>query len=237
MGLEFSSTSQSISFPFGAELTDVRVTSMTRNSGAPLIESPAVTIAPSILSLLMFHPGVRVRASLLDGIVKVILRPSAGGVAVSYDFDAVNIAKQQWFAFPGGEAAGTISGAGNLWVSPADIAADSGGGELTGAALIITTVVAPQPIRLGDAHSRFSLSNGTLTLDELMTSGGDVALTATGTIQLAPDFGESRLAIQFTLVPAPSAVSRLGILLAVLPHPPGPQPYILTGTINAPRLS
>ena len=81
------------------------------------------------------------------------------------------------------------------------------------------------------------MDQGTLTIEELTTSGGDLTLTAEGTIQLAPDPGNSELAIQFTLATAPAAASHLAVLLAMLPHPPGPQPYHLTGTLNAPRIS
>jgi hypothetical protein len=76
-----------------------------------------------------------------------------------------------------------------------------------------------------------------LTIEELTTSGGDLTLTAEGTVQLAPDPGDSELAIEFTLASAPGAASDLAVLLAMLPHPPGPQPYRLTGTLNAPRIS
>ncbi|MGC2302491.1 type II secretion system protein GspN, partial [Candidatus Binatus sp.] len=91
--------------------------------------------------------------------------------------------------------------------------------------------------RLGEGHSKFKLDQGTLTIEQLTTSGGDVTLTAEGTIQLAPDPADSELAIQFTLSTTPTAASQLGLLLAILPHPPGPEPYHLTGTLNAPRIS
>ena len=81
------------------------------------------------------------------------------------------------------------------------------------------------------------MDQGTLTIEELKTSGGDLTLTAAGTIQLAPDPGQSELAIEFTLSTAPAAASQLAALFAVLPHPPGPQPYRLTGPLNAPRIN
>ncbi|MGA9725368.1 MAG: hypothetical protein WBQ86_23125, partial [Candidatus Binatus sp.] len=78
---------------------------------------------------------------------------------------------------------------------------------------------------------------GTVTIEQFTTSGGDLTLTAEGTVQLAPDPNESELAIQFTLSTSPAAASQLAALLAILPHPPGPEPYRLTGTLNAPRIS
>jgi type II secretion system protein N len=236
MGLEVSSTSQSASFPFGARLSDVRLISTRPASAGLLIESPAVTIAPAFLSMLTMHPGVRVQANLYDGVVNVTLRPSPSGTAISYDLDSVELARQQLWTIPGASAAGALSGSGNLLLSPDDIA-EAGDGVLSAAGLTFTSAFASAPIRLGDGHSTFKLDDGTLTIEEFTTSGGDLALTGAGTVQLAPDPGESELAIQFTLSTAPAAASQLAALLAILPHPPGPEPYRLTGTLNAPRIS
>jgi type II secretion system protein N len=236
MGFEFSSASQSIHFPFGAELTGVSVRSMKSSTPYPALECPAVTIAPSLLSLLIFQPGVRVSASLYDGVAKLTIRPSSGGTAISYDLDTLNIAEQQLVTIPAGAASGTISGHGKLWLAPADLDADTGDGELSGAGLAVTSPLASGPILLGSAGANFKLEHGALTIEGLKTSGGDLTVTASGTIQLAPDPAESTLAIEFTLVPEPAAVSRLGMLFALLPHPPNAQPYRLIGTLSAPRI-
>jgi type II secretion system protein N len=236
MGLEVSSTSQSASFPFGARLSDVRLISTRPASAGLLVESPAVTIAPAFLSMLTMHPGVRVKAALYDGFVNVTLRPSRRGTAISYDLDSIELARQQLWTIPGASAAGALSGSGSLLLSPSDIA-ENGDGVLSAAGLTFTSALASSPIRLGEGHSKFKLDEGTLTIEELTTSGGDLTLSAEGTIQLAPDPGDSELAIQFTLSTPPAAASQLAVLLAILPHPPGPEPYHLTGTLNAPRIS
>ncbi|MFZ0679494.1 type II secretion system protein GspN [Candidatus Binatus sp.] len=236
MGLEVSSTSQSASFPFGARLSGVRLISTRPASGALIVESPAVTIVPAFLSMLTTHPGVRVKAALYDGVVNVTLRPNRHGTAISYDLDSVELARQQLWTIPGASAAGALSGSGDLLLSPDDVA-ENGEGVLSAAGLTFTSALASSPIRLGEGHSKFKLDRGTLTIEQLTTSGGDVTLTAEGTIQLAPDPADSELAIQFTLSTTPTAASQLGLLLAILPHPPGPEPYHLTGTLNAPRIS
>jgi type II secretion system protein N len=236
MGLEVDSTSQRASFPFGAQLSGVRLISTRPTSAGLLVESPAVTIAPAFLSMLTMHPGVRVKAALYDGVVNVTIRPSGRGTAISYDLDSIELAHQQLWTIPGATAAGALSGSGNLLLSSGDIA-ETGAGELSAAGLTLTSALASSPIRLGDGHSKFKLDQGTLTIEELTTSGGDLTLTGEGTIQLAPDPGQSELAIDFTVSTAPAAASQLAILLAILPHPPGPQPYHLTGTLNSPRIS
>jgi type II secretion system protein N len=235
MGLEVSSTSQSASFPFGARLSGVRLISTRPASAGLLVESPAVTIAPAFLSMLTMHPGVRVKAALYDGVVNVTLRPGRRGTAINYDLDSVELARQQLWTIPGASASGALSGSGNLLLSPDDIA-ENGDGVLSAAGLTFTSAFASSPIRLGEGHSKFKLDQGTLTIEQLTTSGGDLTITAEGTVQLAPDPGQSELDIQFTLSTAPTA-SQLAVLLAILPHPPGPQPFHLTGTLNAPRIS
>jgi len=236
MGLEVSSTGQTASFPFGARLSDVRLTSTRSASAGLLVESPAVTIAPAFLSMLTMHPGVRVKANLYDGVVNVTIHPSGGNTAISYDLDSVELARQQLWTIPGASAAGALSGSGSLLLSPDNIA-QSGDGELSAAGLTFTSPFAQAPIRLGEGYSKFTLDDGTLTIEEFTTTGGDLILTAEGTIQLAPDPGDSELAIQFTLSTTPAAAAQLGILLTTLPHPPGPEPYHLTGTLNAPRIN
>ena len=235
MGLELSSTSQSANFPFGARLLGVRVKSIKSTPGGLMVESPAVTIAPSFLSMLMFHPGVRVKAALYDGLVDVTLRPSGGGTAINYDLNSVDISRQTLIPLPMADAAGLLSGNGNLWLDGGNIA-QTGDGHLSAAHLTLKSPFLGIPISLGDGQSKFKLDQGTLTIEQCATSGGDVALNASGTVQLAPDPSQSVLAIEFTLSPTPAASSRLSGFLMVLPHPPGPEPYHLTGTISAPRI-
>src|SRR6266481_8511418 len=234
MGLAVSSTSQSASFPFGARLSGVRLTSTRNASGGLLIESPAVTIAPAFLSMLTMHPGVRVKAALYDGIVNVMLRSSGSGTAISYDLDSLDLARQHLWTIPGASVVGNLSGSGSLLLN--DIA-ESGYGVLSAAGLTFTSALASSPIRLGEGHSKFKLDDGTLTIEQFTTTGGDLILSAEGTIQLATDPAQSELAIQFTLSTTPAAASQLAVLLAILPHPPGPEPYHLTGTLNAPRIN
>jgi type II secretion system protein N len=236
MGLEISSTGQSASFPFGAQLSDVRLTSTRPANAGLLVESSAVTIAPAFLSMLTLHPGVRVKAALYDGVVNVTIRPGGRGTAISYDLDSIELARQQLWTIPGATAAGALSGSGTLLLSSDDIA-EAGDGVLSAAGLTLTSALASSPIRLGDGHSKFKLDDGTLTIEEFTTSGGDLTVTAEGTVQLAPDPGQSALAIEFTLSTSPAAASQLAMLIAILPHPPGPQPYHLTGTLNSPRIS
>ena len=236
MGLQVSSTSQSASFPFGARLAGVRLSSTRPASSGLLIESPAVTIAPAFLSMLTFHPGVRLKAALYDGMVNVTLRPSGGGTAISYDLDSVDIARQRLFPLPDLDPSGILSGNGNLWLDQGNLA-QTGGGQLSATHLVLRSPFLGIPVALGEGQSKFNFNQGTLTIERCATSGGDLALNATGTVQLAPNPEQSELAIEFTISPSPAAASKLSGLFLFLPHPPGPEPYHLTGTLRAPRIS
>lgn len=236
MGLEFTSTGQGIHFPIGAELTGVRVSSIASPGAIPLFESPAITIAPSLVSFLMMHPGVRVKASVYDGVVTASARPSGLGTALSLDLDALDVARQHLTENLGLNATGHLSGAGNFWIG-SRIDADTGAGELSASILSLISPFVNGPIRLGDLRAKFQLASGILTIESLACSGGDLAIEASGTVQLSPNPADSRIAIQFTLTPSPAATARLGSLLATLPHPPGPEPYQLGGTLNSPRIS
>ena len=195
----------------------------------------AMTIAPSFLSMLMFHPGVRVKASLFNGLVDVTLHPSGGGTAISYDLQSLDISRQSLFPLPDLDPTGKLSGGGTLWLDQSNLA-QSGGGLLNTADLVIHSPFLGVPILLGDGQSKFKLDQGILTIEQCATNGGDLAVNATGTVQLAPNPEQSELAIEFTLSPSPAAASKLSGLLLLLPHPPGPQPYRLTGTLGAPRI-
>jgi len=179
MGYEFSSASQSIRFPFGAELTQVRVSSTTSAAQNPVIECPLMTIRAVAALAPRASAGVRVKANLYDGIARATIRPSGGGTAISYSLDAVNIARQRLFALPADAAAsGTMSGHGKLWFSPIDLTTDRGNGEMSGAGLAISSDFLNAPIRVGNAQgevqSRSRLSDYRRTEDQRRRCDPDV---------------------------------------------------------------
>jgi type II secretion system protein N len=92
-------------------------------------------------------------------------------------------------------------------------------------------------LKLGDLDGSARLDHGILTVDALDGSGGDFTVSATGTIRLAPALPDSLVDLRVKLDPTPSGRSRLGILLQMLPHPPGGQPYIVRGHIFAPAIT
>ena len=234
MGMQISIADQHLDFPFGAQLTDVRVTS--NNSSAGVFESPTVTVTPSFLSLLMFHLGVHVNAALYTGIGRVTARPSGDGTALNFDVISVDLARQHIYQLPGLTASGMLSSDGEFWISRDDFEKNTGHADLNIEGLLLSTVF--MPIRLNDAVGKLKLDQGVLTIEHLKTAGGDLMLNASGTIQIGPDADSTNLDLQFTLTPAPAAADRFRFLQALLPpHPEGSSmPYTITGTIGAPRI-
>ena len=236
LGYQLSSAGQSFSFPFGVKLTGVRVTSKDAPGAPAVFESPSITIAPSLLSLLMLHPGVSVKTALYDGAAKASARRASGGIALTVELDGVNLARQPAFSIAGLSAAGIVAGAGDFWISPSNAAANTGKGELSGVEMNVRFPFAPQPVRLGKAHAEFKLDAGVLTIAKFTSSGDDLSITASGSVRLGPDPSQCALAFQFTLNPTAAGATRMQTLLATLPHPPSAGPYRLTGTLAAPNI-
>jgi type II secretion system protein N len=234
MGLSVSSTGQHYSFPFGARLDNVRVRSMTNPHAPLLFESESVRIAPSILWTLLLRPGISTSANAYGGTIAISAHRSGSATAVSFSTVGVKMESYGEVQRLGLRFGGTLSGAGSLMLTPDDLAADSGSISMDIAALSVSAPGGGQPVKLGDAHARLSLTSGIVKIEELKNKGGDIAVDGGGTIRLAPDWTQSPLAMRLTLVPTPQARQKLGFLMGLLPHPPGTQPYTLRGTLGAP---
>jgi type II secretion system protein N len=234
MGMQILIANQHLDFPFGAQFDDVRVTSLA--SGAPVFESPAISVTPSFLSLLMFHLGVHVKADLYGGLGKLTARPIDDGTALNFVVTAADIARQHLYQLPGVTMSGILSGSGDFWIARHDFEKNTGHGDLITSGLLLKTPIVP--IRLERAVGKYKLEHGIVTIESLKTTGGDLLLDASGTVEIGPDADSTILALQFTLTPTPAAADRFRFLQALLPpHPPGTTiPYQITGTLSAPQI-
>jgi type II secretion system protein N len=232
MGMQISIGDQHLDFPFGAKLQDVRVTSIP--AGAWVFESPAISVTPSFLSLLMFHLGVHLKADLYGGLGKLTARPSGDGTSLDFNLRAVDLSRQHLYQLPGLTLSGILSASGDFWISQHDFQKNTGSGDLTFSGLFVKTLIVP--VRLERALANYTLDHGTLTVKSFKTLGGELIIDASGTIQIGPDADSTVLALEFTLTPSPAAADRFRFLQAIMPpHPPG-SPYHMTGTLNAPQI-
>ena len=237
LGLSFSASDQTFALPLGAELSNVKIVDSSSPAARPLLESPSVKVAPALGSMLMLHPAVKISADIYDGHVTCRTYRTGDATAVSFDARAVNLAVARLDNVLGAALGGALSGSGDLKISPDSIAANSGKVELRVKNASVRIALGLPPISLGDLVGSFSLNSGVLQVERLKSSGGDVAIAGGGSVHLQPDIRDSQLSLQLTLIPTPIARQRLGVLLNLLPHPPGPQPYNLGGTLSAPTLT
>lgn len=234
MGLSLTSESRHYAFPFGTRMDGVRLRDMTRPHSPLLFEGASVRIAPSILWTLLLRPGITTSASAYGGTLSVSAHRSGAATALSFSANGVKVGEYPAFRPFGFVIGGALTGSGSMSFVPADIASDSGKFNFTIKSFSVNSPGGGPAINFGTAHARLGLDNGILTIERLKTSGGDLAVTGSGTIRLAPDLMNSPLSMRLTLVPAAQSRQKLQFLLGMLPHAPGARPYELKGTLGAP---
>lgn len=236
MGLRFSSRDQGFSFPYGVSMDGVML-SDAKSAGRPVFESDRVRLTPALLPLLLGSPGVHVRADAYGGALSLTASRSGDGTVLRFSASDVHLERYQALRMLGLNLGGSLSGDGRAYVSPRDLAADSGVLRLSAAQASFRLAPGMPPLKVGDLTAVLNLDGGKLNIQELESHGGDLSLSGRGVIELEPDASQSALAIRFELKTTPAARARLGFLLNFLPHPPNSTPYFLHGTLGAPSLS
>jgi type II secretion system protein N len=238
MGFACTAGGQSFSFPLGARLDGVRVIDTSAPHAPPILDGQSVRIAPALASMLLLRPGVRASADVFGGSLSILARRSGEATALKFQASALNLASVTALRELGAAFGGQFFGSGDLVIQPGSIAADSGAADLhtNQFEFRIANGIVP-PVRLGQVAMRLKLARGRLELENIRSAGGDLTVAGHGSIQLAPDWRDSRLKLSVKIIPAPTARTRLEFLLKLLPHPPGPQPYTIGGTIASPVIS
>jgi type II secretion system protein N len=236
MGVRVSSAGQSIAIPIGAKLYNVRI-SPDAPGARPLFASESVHVAPALLSMLLLQPGIRASADAYQGTIQISAHRSGAGTALNFSARKVNLAGYEALRALGVALGGTLDATGSVVVIPEAPLSDSGTVHLIATGLEGRMKGSMPALKLGTLDASMSLDKGVLRLSSLKTSGGDLAINGSGNIRIAPNLRDSRLALHFTLLPAPTARMKLAFLLGLLPHPPGTRPYTLGGTIGSPTLS
>jgi type II secretion system protein N len=237
LSLAFTSSGQGFHLPLGAELSDVRVVSLDASSPFE-IESPQVTLAPAIGALLLGEPGVRVHAQIYGGTLGATLYRNGAKVGVSFSLSDMGLARLAALRAFGGSVLGRVSGGG--WAEIAGNKAGTATGELNFSTADLTIQVAEgfAPIRLGQVEGALKLARGgMLRVTKLSGRGPDGEIHGQGTIHIGPDARQSQIDFQLTIQPSAEGRSRLGVLFGLLPHPPGSQPFVLSGPLLTPSIS
>ncbi len=237
LSLGFSSSGQGLSLPLGAALSDVRVVSLEPASAFE-IESPDVTLAPALGALLLGEPGVRLHAQLYGGALSATVYRKGAKIGLSFALSDMGLARLAALHAFGGNVLGRISGGG--WAELAGTGAAATTGELNFRTADLTIQVAEgfAPIRLGQLEGALTLARGgALRVSKLSGNGPDGAIQGQGTIHLGRNARQSRIDLELTIQPSAEGRKRLGVLFGLLPHPPGAQPYLLSGPLLTPSIS
>ena len=233
-GLSLDYQGQHLNLPFGARLDEVRLRYADDSANrSTLIESPNVTVSPTIGSLLLRRPGVRIAAKLRGGWLRLALSENGGATHVSFTANDVSLAS---FEPLGRFAQGSLSGDGSIEIDGRNALAGKGALELSGKRLAVRLGPTMPPIKLDEAAATLKMDQGVVEVAKLMGHGPDFSISAHGTIQLAPSPLQSIADLTVTLEPTSSGTRHFGVLLNLLPHPPGSGPYIVRGPLALPSI-
>jgi len=258
---------QRIGFPFGARLQGVQLISTATPREEVLVESPEVTIGPSLPWLLLGRPRLRIRAQIYGGLVDATVRRSARATAVDFEFDSLNLAKSSTgnrAALAGsverpastqisaggksGPAAsltppfsavlsGELSGSGSAQIAGPELTGDKARLVVKGRDVKLTITDEFPPLELGAISVDATLNRGRIMLNRFQAHGSDAEILANGEIQLAPSLAQSTLRLTVLLAPTSNGLARFGLFLKMLPRPPNQGPYRIEGSLSSPSVS
>jgi type II secretion system protein N len=236
--LKVTYQSQRLSPPIGAKLTDVRLFSTAGVTDEALLQSPAVTLAPTLAALLLGRPGMHVRADLYGGTIRVTLYQHAGTVDLNFSLDSLRLAESAPLRQLGAILDGSLSGTGTAHISGPSLPEDRAIVALVGDDLAVSIVHGFPAIHLGTLTGNLQLDQGALKLTDVVARGADLDLKAAGTIQFGASPNDSTIDLTLYLNPTQSGRDHFGFFLKLLPHPPGPDaPYSIQGDLRSPSIS
>ncbi len=236
--LKLTYQSQRLSPPIGAKLTNVRLFSTAGIDHEALLQSPAVTLAPTLAALLLGRPGMQVRADLYGGTVHVTLYQHADAVDLNFSLDSLKLAESAPLRQFGAILNGNLSGTGTAHIAGPKLPDDHAMMAIAGDNLAVSIVSGFPAIHLGTLTGNLQLDQGAIKLTEIVAHGADLDLKAAGTIELGDSPDDSTIDVTLYLNPTQSGRDHFGFFLKLLPHPPGPDaPYSVQGYLQSPSIN
>ncbi len=236
--LRLTYQSQSLNPPIGAKLTDVRLFSTAGIDEETLLQSPAVTLAPTLAALLLGHPGMHVRANLYGGTVHVTLYQHAGHVDLDFNADSLKLAESAPLRQFGAILGGALSGTGTAHIAGPELPDDRAMMAIAGNNLTVSIARGFPAVHVGTLTGHLQLEQGAIKLTGIVAHGADLDLKAEGTIEVGDSPENSTIDLTLYLNPTQSGRDHFGFFLKFLPHPPGPDaPYSVQGDLLSPSIS
>jgi len=238
--LKLTYSAQHLSIPIGAKLTNVRLfsTANATTDDDALLQSPAMTLEPTIASLLFGRPGMHLRADLYGGLVRLTLHQRAGAVNLDFNLDSLQLAQSAQLRALGAVVDGTLSGNGTAQINGPNLPDDNATMKVSGDQLAVSIVNGFPAIHLGTLTGNLKLEQGAIKLDGFVGHGADLDLKADGTIQLGETPEDSTIDLTLYLDPTQSGRDHFGFFMKLLPHPPGPDaPFSIQGDLLSPSIS
>jgi type II secretion system protein N len=236
--LKLTYESQHLSPPIGAELVGVQLFSTTGSGDEALLQSPAVTLAPTLASLLFGRPGMHVRANLYGGVVHVTVHQRSGVVNLDFSLDSLQLAQNAQLRSFGAVVKGNLSGSGAAQINGPNLPDDQATMAVNGDQIEVAIVDGYPPIHLGTLTGNLQLDQAAVKLSGIVAHGDDLDLKADGTIQLGETLDDSTINLTFYLTPTQNGLDHFGFFLKMLPHPPGPDaPFTVDGNLLSPSIS
>jgi type II secretion system protein N len=236
--LKVTYESQRLSPPIGAQLTNVQLFSTSRINDQALLQSPTVTLSPTLAALLLGRPGMHVRADLYGGTVHVTLYQHANTVDLNFNLDSLQLAQSPPLMQFGAILDGSLSGTGTAHIEGPNLPEDRATVAIAGDDLAVSIVRGFPAIHLGTLTGNLQLEQGVIELTDMVGHGADLDLKAAGTIQLGDTPDDGTINLTFYLIPTQSGRDHFGFFLKLLPHPPGPDaPYTIQGNLRSPSIN
>ena len=237
LGMKASWSGQHFRLPIGVEIQNLRLTSLSDPSARPAFESESMGVAPALSAIVLGEPAIHLRATLFGGDVEATLNGAAKGISALFNANSLSLARYRGFATWGVALNGEVSASGSVSAPSGLIEAADGRIDLHGRSLTVRPSFGLPAFELANLDAQATMVGGVVTIDSLHGSGAEGSLDLSGTIRLASDLRSSLLNLALRIEPTSAGSARLAFLMRFLPHPPGPLPYRLQGSIAQPILS
>jgi type II secretion system protein N len=234
--LKLTYADQQMSLPWGVRFDKVELLSTASRPNELLVSSNRLTMVPTLGSLLLGAPALRLQADLYSGTARATVLRDSQMINLDFRLESIDLAASQPLRQLGTALRGRFSSTGTARISGPALDDNHAAGVFRSRDVTVEVAKGFPLIHLGSVTGRFILDNRMLTFQQLQAEGGDFTIKADGVLQLAPEIADSEIDARVFLTPAPSGRDHFGLFLRFLPHPPAAGPYYIHGPLTEPSI-